>query len=83
MVGRLISDRMPYRNHYTCSGEATSTAFYCNSLSIFHHFPETGRNQQACGLWYAFSEEFKLVGRLEKCFLEIMRGLQDVFKGLT
>ena len=24
MVGRLISDRMSYRNHYMCSGEATS-----------------------------------------------------------
>jgi len=23
-VGRLISDRMSYRNHYMCSGEATS-----------------------------------------------------------
>ena len=24
-MGRLISDRMCYRNHYMCSGEATST----------------------------------------------------------
>ena len=24
MVGRFISDRMSYRNHYMCSGEATS-----------------------------------------------------------
>ena len=23
-MGRLISDRMSYRNHYMCSGEATS-----------------------------------------------------------
>ena len=23
-LGRLISDRMSYRNHYMCSGEATS-----------------------------------------------------------
>ena len=26
-VGRLISDRMSYRNHYMCSGEATSTIY--------------------------------------------------------
>ena len=25
-VGRLISDRLTYRNHYMCSGEATSTS---------------------------------------------------------
>ena len=23
-MGRLVSDRMSYRNHYMCSGEATS-----------------------------------------------------------
>ena len=27
-MGRLISDRMFYRNHYMCSGEATSK-YYC------------------------------------------------------
>ena len=25
VFGRLISDRMSYKNHYMCSGEATST----------------------------------------------------------
>ena len=25
-VGRLVSDRMSYRNHYMCSGEATSNS---------------------------------------------------------
>ena len=27
-VGRLISDRMSYRNHYMCSGEATSFNYF-------------------------------------------------------
>ena len=27
-VGRSISDRMSYRNHYMCSGEATSTYYF-------------------------------------------------------
>ena len=31
-VGRLISDRMSYRNHYMCSGQATST--YINSKAF-------------------------------------------------
>ena len=26
-MGRSISDRMSYRNHYMCSGEATSTYY--------------------------------------------------------
>ena len=27
-MGRLISDRMSYRNHYMCSGHATSTYYF-------------------------------------------------------
>ena len=42
-VGRLISNRMSYRNHYMCSGEETSyilkyiTPFICSYfLSVLH-----------------------------------------------
>ena len=31
-MGRLISDRMTYRNHYMCSGEASSTIVLCQIL---------------------------------------------------
>ena len=32
-MGRLISDKMSYRNHYMCSGEATSIDYrYINLL---------------------------------------------------
>ena len=34
-VGRLISDRMSYRNHYMCSGEATSTILTCYTISTY------------------------------------------------
>ena len=34
-VGRLISDRLSYRNHYMCSGEATSKRL--NHLIIFQN----------------------------------------------
>ena len=33
-VGRLISDRMSYRNHYMCSGEATSIMKSTNIFSL-------------------------------------------------
>ena len=34
MVGRSIRDRMSYRNHYICSGEATSK-YYIDTFDIF------------------------------------------------
>ena len=33
-MGRLISDMMSYRNHYMCSGEATSIYIYIASVLI-------------------------------------------------
>ena len=35
-----ISERLSYRNHYMCSGEATSNYEFCyhpTSILIFHH----------------------------------------------
>ena len=32
-MGRSIGDRLPYRNHYMCSGEATSICY--NKAAIF------------------------------------------------
>ena len=34
-MGRLISDRMSYRNHYICSGEATSVLYF--TINITHN----------------------------------------------
>ena len=34
-MGRLISDRMSYRNHYMCSGEATNSKDKSKSFLLF------------------------------------------------
>ena len=34
-MGRIISDRMSYRNHYMCSGGATSLYNFRLNISIF------------------------------------------------
>ena len=52
-MGRLISDRMSYRNHYMCSGEATSLsikAAVCQSViecvCLFPNSSETAKSSK-------------------------------------
>ena len=41
-MGRLIRDRMSYRNHYMCSGEATSIRLLQNKRPVrFDHYFES------------------------------------------
>ena len=57
-MGRLISDRMSYRNHYMCSGEATSTYYFITNVKmIFLAF-----QKNMCSIGSVISE--KLLNKL-------------------
>ena len=58
-LGRLISDRMSYKNHYMCSGKATSIVLYNQMFST-----NTNNNFNICSI---ISKEFpcSIVHRLD------------------
>ena len=48
-MGRLISERMSYRNHYMCSGEATSSNnVACNKWPIPPPPPSNSKKSTIC-----------------------------------
>ena len=61
-MGRSISDRLSYRNHYMCSGEATSTKYDIKKCSNLL-FKNVGNSLRGVEGHSHFQKPLKLSGK--------------------